>query len=53
MEKEAIDFIRGYGISDLQYFKGSPNNSIMIYRLSENKVDFESVYIQQSSLNVI
>ena len=50
---EAIEFLQQYKISDLLFFRGSPQYAITIDRLLENNKDFQPVEILQSTFNIL
>ena len=50
---EAIEFLQQYKLSDLLFFRGSPQYAITIDRLLENNKDFQPVEILQSTFNIL
>lgn len=52
-EKEAIDFLKSFNISDLLYFRGPQHLSMNITILQENQTDFYSSYVSQQNMTLL
>jgi hypothetical protein len=52
-EKEAMDFVKRYHLTDILFFRGSPHKNADIYRLADDRKSFYWTTTPQSNLTLL